>query len=1091
MYARVVTVAGATGGGNQDITFTGGTSFTPKAAILQWTRHAVSDNTFTDGFSFGYGFTDGTSSRCVACVSEDNVTNSDTARIQQNDSIIVALNPSGTITTVDALATFSQWLTNGMRINWSDAPGAAMRITVTFLGGADLTDVTVGTVAATTGASCSVSGLSYQPEWGMFLCTGTTTENSASSTAPVCISLGAVDSSESQWCQLWAHADNSGSNFGRSACYHATRCIVTGDNTGVTGYSVFGNWDATGFTLTNTDTYPGSYPIYYLIGKGGEVKVGNDTEPASTGQQTITTNTDVKGVIILGADVNVSTIGTPGSWISGMGDSTLEDECLSAAEVSGSDPTANVSRHDTDAIYVNITANATAASSTIDDEASLYAVSSTGFTLDWSNIGKGRSFRYITFGSTALTQVSTTTTHKYNTIGLVFVEKTHKYNTIGLVTATKTHKYNTITTVSTTKTHKYDTIVAIGATTKTHKYNTIALVTATKTHKYNVIGLVSAATKTHKYNTLVEISTTKTHKYHTVNAIDTTTKTHLYNVIGLVSTTKTHKYDTIAAIATTDKTHKYNVIGLVSTTKTHKFNTIGLVEVTKTHKYNTIATVSTTKTHIYNTVVAISTTTKTHKYDTIISVGTTDKTHKYNVIGLVTVDKTHKYDTIGLVTALKTHRYSAEGRVSVSKVHKFDTLVSIDTTEKTHKYDTIIAIDTTTKTHKYDVIGLVFVEKTHKYDKAGLISTTKTHKYDTLALVETTTKTHKYNVVSLTEVTVDKTHIYEILELVTATKTHKYDKIVLVDTTEKTHKYNTIGLVTATKTHKYDTLAAIDATTKTHKFHTVVAIDTTTKTHKYNTIAQIATTKTHRYHVDSDNITITVTKTHKYDVEQSIPQEPPGGSVIGDEVSIIFPKRGPKVIDIISSIENVATANVEIYPAIENIAIAQVEVRLEFPNRKFAELLPQNTDDSSSQRRIGSIAAAAVLEPPILQNTVESDPVLPPIIETIENEIHSYIGLEILANDPKEQIDTFSLIEIIPEIQRVAATIQLTEYENHEIESKTEIYNDETNKIYLTANVETTITPKLLTAESNVMTPDNAYRLQVLVDIIKNDRLFE
>lgn len=397
MYSRVVSVLSNSGTGTQDITFSGGTSFTPKVAIVQYSRAAVTNGNFNEGVSLGYGFTDGTNSRCVAYVSEDATTSSDTARIQSNNSLISALNQTGTITTVDAVATFTQWLTDGMQITWSNAPTAQFYITVTFLGGDDLTNAQVGTLQTGTGASCSVTGMSWQPDFGMFLYTLLTTHNAGSSSTPS-ISIGAAKDSSNQWNQTWYHADAALTSSARVSYSHSR--VVVQHTTSLSAYSTFSSWNSDGFTLNNTDTYSADHPIYYLVTKGGEIKVGNATEPAGTGTQTITTNTDVKSVIIVGADIgSADTITASGMWSTGMGTSAAASGGLVVDELPASDPMANATLFSlNNYIYHNITANATATSSTIDDLAYLSSCSGTGFVLNWTNIGQARPYRYITFG---------------------------------------------------------------------------------------------------------------------------------------------------------------------------------------------------------------------------------------------------------------------------------------------------------------------------------------------------------------------------------------------------------------------------------------------------------------------------------------------------------------------------------------------------------------------------------------------------------------------------------------------------------------------------------------------------------------------
>src|SRR5574339_98354 len=203
MYTAVVSQLSNSGTGTQD--FTHGGSWQPKFAIFQWSRANTSADTFQEHMSTGYGFCDGTNQRCIAVSSEDNQARGDSGRVASNNSVIFALNPTGTVTATDAIASFSSWLSNGVQINWTDAPAAQFYVTVLLVGGDDVTDIAIGSLAVTTGASATLSSLSWQPENGIFLCGGITTENAGASHA--IMSVGAYDGTN-QWTQGYLTQDN-------------------------------------------------------------------------------------------------------------------------------------------------------------------------------------------------------------------------------------------------------------------------------------------------------------------------------------------------------------------------------------------------------------------------------------------------------------------------------------------------------------------------------------------------------------------------------------------------------------------------------------------------------------------------------------------------------------------------------------------------------------------------------------------------------------------------------------------------------------------------------------------------------------------
>ena len=107
------------------------------------------------------------------------------------------------------------WINNGMRISWTDAPAATFYLTITFLGGDDLTNATVGTLMTGTGTgNVSDTSLAYQPDFGFFLTGASTTENT-----PVTggfLSLGAATSSSAQWVPVYIFSRCLGYNVDKT-----------------------------------------------------------------------------------------------------------------------------------------------------------------------------------------------------------------------------------------------------------------------------------------------------------------------------------------------------------------------------------------------------------------------------------------------------------------------------------------------------------------------------------------------------------------------------------------------------------------------------------------------------------------------------------------------------------------------------------------------------------------------------------------------------------------------------------------------------------------------------------------------------------
>ncbi len=147
---RVVSIAGATGGGTQSLTVSG--FGTPTCAIFITSR--ATDNAVVDASGVSIGFTDGTNEVVHGSRGRDNTNN------EQADHIVAIAGQLGWIlgsganpSSGDADFSFSQWVTDGVEISWNTAPSTAVRITVILI---QCKNAQVGTLTVS-GAGASVT----------------------------------------------------------------------------------------------------------------------------------------------------------------------------------------------------------------------------------------------------------------------------------------------------------------------------------------------------------------------------------------------------------------------------------------------------------------------------------------------------------------------------------------------------------------------------------------------------------------------------------------------------------------------------------------------------------------------------------------------------------------------------------------------------------------------------------------------------------------------------------------------------------------------------------------------------------------------
>ncbi len=173
MPIGVISVAASTGGGNQSISGppSMGTAV-PKCVIIECTR-GTALGTIVAGANISRGAWDGTNVRSVVAASEDNssiaaVVNS--AHRVSASAIIQIL--SANTAAVDGEADPVSMDAGGVTINWTNAPGTAVQLQVTFIWGDDWEAAVGGYIGdGTINNAVTVSGLAFRPR-GLLLWSG-------------------------------------------------------------------------------------------------------------------------------------------------------------------------------------------------------------------------------------------------------------------------------------------------------------------------------------------------------------------------------------------------------------------------------------------------------------------------------------------------------------------------------------------------------------------------------------------------------------------------------------------------------------------------------------------------------------------------------------------------------------------------------------------------------------------------------------------------------------------------------------------------------------------------------------------------------
>lgn len=154
-------VACSTNPTTQDITISG--FGTPVAAIFIPVA-ADSDGAARDNSVIGIGYTDGTRNRALSFEDEHLQGTTDPGSSQSTTACVQILDGTGG-NIQDGVAAFSAWITDGVRINWSNAPTNAYLMTVILIGGTDAS-VYVGSIAlgTTQDSSVDVTDPGFEPD---------------------------------------------------------------------------------------------------------------------------------------------------------------------------------------------------------------------------------------------------------------------------------------------------------------------------------------------------------------------------------------------------------------------------------------------------------------------------------------------------------------------------------------------------------------------------------------------------------------------------------------------------------------------------------------------------------------------------------------------------------------------------------------------------------------------------------------------------------------------------------------------------------------------------------------------------------------
>lgn len=301
--SRIVRDFAATAGATQ--TFTSPGFGTPKAAIVMVSRVTADGSATADmALSIGFVATDpsaATAQACEFCTSQDNVSTTFTLRGSLNNRILRIYDP--TAGTIDAQATFLQWVTDGIEITWNNNPDGLYRITVILLTGTDLS----AAVREGTTSSGAPGTATLTPGFQADVVLAFQRTNVAREAR---IGLGAAvrNSGANAGAQYMAD-DNSATaetrtqhlNVGVYQSWANIQSFVADTDVNHARVAI-NNFTATTFDLVNLDALSGSTAACLALGFGGATNyhlAASLLTPTVTGLQTVTTPGFDAGLLVM------------------------------------------------------------------------------------------------------------------------------------------------------------------------------------------------------------------------------------------------------------------------------------------------------------------------------------------------------------------------------------------------------------------------------------------------------------------------------------------------------------------------------------------------------------------------------------------------------------------------------------------------------------------------------------------------------------------------------------------------------------------------------------------------------------------------
>ena len=349
---------------------------TPKAIIL-WTN-GKTDQTLGAGYRFGFGLTDGTTSKALTASSSDAVSPSVVGRRIANKAVTI-VDAAGTL---QAEADLQSWDTTGFTLNWTTNDATATVVHFLAIGGAKISAKVIGWTMPIATGSKTVTGVGFTPDVvlsGHIGAAATGAPPTTSTNGSLGLSWFDAAGDQGSTCSFSqsAFATTSTHRYQR-----ADKASVANSNV-LTKEATWTSMDTDGFTLNYTTANASAGQMISLALKGVQARASSfakATGGAPASQQV--TGLSFRPSVLLFAsaqDTSSSAVGANARFGFGATDGTTDGSiAFHDADGVGTTSTDGVDKTSKSFVKVN---NDT---QTIDAEAATTSLDTAGFTLSWT-----------------------------------------------------------------------------------------------------------------------------------------------------------------------------------------------------------------------------------------------------------------------------------------------------------------------------------------------------------------------------------------------------------------------------------------------------------------------------------------------------------------------------------------------------------------------------------------------------------------------------------------------------------------------------------------------------------------------------------